>query len=59
MDKEDKVRDVVCGMIKTKDKMPFTSIFGGQTFYFCSEMDKQMFDAYPDRWATGGEREVK
>jgi len=52
---EDKVKDIVCGMVKPKSQMGFTSEFGGKTYYFCSEQDKQLFDAHPDRWVQGGE----
>jgi Cu+-exporting ATPase len=46
------VKDIVCGMVKPKDQMKAKSVFKGKTYYFCTEMDKQMFEAYPDRWVT-------
>lgn len=48
------IKDVVCGMVKPKDKMPYTSIFNGKKYYFCSKIDKDMFDAHPDRWVKVG-----
>lgn len=56
--KEELVKDVVCGMAKPKSQMPFKSEFGGKTYYFCSRQDKDMFDAYPDRWAKGGDKDA-
>ncbi len=56
MDKEEIVRDVVCGMVKPKSQFKFTSVYKGETYYFCSEVDKQMFEKYPDRWVGGEEK---
>ncbi len=47
---EDLVKDIVCGMTKTRQKMPFVVIYAGKKYYFCSLQDKQIFQAYPDRW---------
>lgn len=46
------VKDPVCGMVKPKNQFKFTFVYNGKTYYFCSEMDKEMFDAYPDRWVN-------
>lgn len=46
----DSVKDVVCGMVKPKEEMKFLSEFKGETYYFCSKADKEMFEAHPDRW---------
>lgn len=51
---EEPAEDVVCGMVKPRDKMLFKSDFTGKTYYFCSQKCKEMFDAYPDRWVKGG-----
>ncbi len=48
------VKDVVCGMAKPQDRMPFKSDFSGKTYYFCSQKCKEMFDIHPDRWVKGG-----
>ena len=50
------VKDLVCGMVKPVEEMHFSSVFNGKSYYFCSKMDKEMFDKHPDRWA-GGEKE--
>ncbi len=47
---DEKVRDVVCGMEKPKSQFKFVSVFDGQTYYFCSEGDKELFDAHPEHW---------
>ena len=51
---EDIVKDLVCGMEKPKSQMKFRSVFNGNTYYFCSQVDKDLFDAHPDRWAQKG-----
>jgi len=53
---EETVKDPVCGMVKPASQMAFSLVFKGKTYYFCSKMDKEMFEKYPDRW-TGGEKE--
>ena len=50
---EEMIKDPVCGMLKPKSQMKFSSQYGGKTYYFCSEMDKNMFEKYPDRWVGG------
>lgn len=47
------VKDPVCGMIKPVSQFKFTSVYNGKTYYFCSGVDKQMFEKYPDRWIGG------
>lgn len=53
-EQEELVKDPVCGMEKPKDQMRFSSVFNGKTYYFCSQMDREIFDKHPDRW-TGGD----
>jgi len=56
MDKEETVCDVVCGMEKPKSQFKFSSVFRETTYYFCSQQDKDIFEAHPDRWVgKGGE----
>lgn len=50
MDTEEQVKDLVCGMVKPKNQMKAQTIFEGKTYYFCSEGDKKMFEAYPEKW---------
>ncbi len=51
MDKIEIVKDPVCGMVKPKSEMKTLSVYEGKTYYFCSQMDKEMFDAHPEHWA--------
>ena len=55
MTDDETVKDLVCGMVKPKNQFKFTSVYNGKTYYFCSEMDKSMFEKYPDRWAKEGD----
>jgi len=52
-DNEETVKDPVCGMVKPVNQMVFSSIFRGKTYYFCSKMDKEMFEKHPDKWIGG------
>jgi len=52
---DEPVRDPVCGMVKPKSQFKFTFVYNGKTYYFCSEMDKSMFEKYPDRWVKEGD----
>lgn len=51
------VKDVVCGMEKPISQMKAKSVFLGKTYYFCTEGDKEKFDAFPDYWVPKEERE--
>lgn len=44
------VKDPVCGMEKPASQMKASSVYKDKTYYFCSQMDKDMFDAHPDHW---------
>ena len=48
--KEDLVKDPVCGMVKNRPEMKSVSVFRGVTYYFCSEVDKSMFEPHPEHW---------
>lgn len=50
------VKDYVCGMTKPKSEMKAVSTYQGKIYYFCSDDDKHMFDAYPDRWIPSNEK---
>lgn len=52
-DKKELVKDPVCGMVKPLSDMQASSVYKEKTYYFCSQMDKEMFDAHPDRWVSG------
>ena len=53
------VKDVVCGMAKPKSEMPAESLYKGKNYYFCSQQDKEMFDAHPEHWVPSTERNGK
>ncbi|MDP2685343.1 MAG: YHS domain-containing protein [bacterium] len=44
------VKDVVCGMVKPIDQMKSQTIYKDIIYYFCSDVDKNMFLANPDHW---------
>jgi len=48
--KDQQVKDVVCGMIKPKSQMKEKAVYKGDTYYFCSDQDKQIFEANPEHW---------
>ncbi|OGM13029.1 hypothetical protein A3A76_01940 [Candidatus Woesebacteria bacterium RIFCSPLOWO2_01_FULL_39_23] len=54
---DEMVKDIVCGMVKPKSQMRFTSDFLGKIYYFDTEKDKELFDAHPDYWVPKKERE--
>jgi YHS domain-containing protein len=45
-----RVRDLVCGMMIEPASAAATSVYKGQTYYFCSAGCKQQFDAEPTRY---------
>lgn len=47
---EEIVKDPVCGMAKPKSQMKTQAVYNDETYYFCSEMDKEMFLAHPEHW---------
>lgn len=47
---EELVKDLVCKMVKPKNQMKAKSIYKGKIYYFCSEDDKEIFEAYPESW---------
>ncbi|KKU09898.1 MAG: YHS domain protein [Candidatus Woesebacteria bacterium GW2011_GWB1_45_5] len=51
MDNEELVKDPVCGMVKPVSQMQATTTYKGETYFFCTQMDKQAFDAHPEHWA--------
>jgi Cu+-exporting ATPase len=52
-----KVKDPVCGMTIDAGNASGTSEFQGETFYFCSPVCKEKFDANPARFAGAKEKE--
>ena len=44
------VRDVVCGMMVDTATAEFTSVYRGQTYYFCSAECKRSFDQDPESY---------
>ncbi|MDP2901034.1 MAG: YHS domain-containing protein [Candidatus Bathyarchaeota archaeon] len=45
------VKDPICGMMVDEKKAKFKSEHMGKTYYFCSGMCKQKFDAAPHKYA--------
>ena len=41
------MKDPVCGMEVDPKMAKFKSVYYSKTYYFCSEVDKKMFDAIP------------
>ena len=41
------MKDPVCGMEIDPKTAKFKSVYQVETYYFCSESDKKMFDAIP------------
>lgn len=52
---DEPVKDVVCGMVKPKSQFKLFSEYNGKTYYFCSQGDKDLFDAHPSYWAPKNE----
>ena len=44
------VKDIVCGMVKPISEMQAKSLYKGKVYYFCTPGDKELFEAYPDKW---------
>lgn len=42
--------DPVCGDEVIPDEAEGTSVYMGQTYYFCSEEDKELFDKNPEKY---------
>ena len=47
---DNSVKDPVCGMVKPQSQMKAKTMYKDKIYYFCSESDKQMFEAHPDHW---------
>ena len=47
-----KVKDPVCGMTIDREKAAGTSEYQGETYYFCSPVCKEKFDAHPAQFAA-------
>ena len=47
-------KDPVCNMELNEKKAAATSIYRGQTYYFCSPGCKKAFDAHPDKYTGTG-----
>ncbi|BDG61135.1 YHS domain-containing protein [Caldinitratiruptor microaerophilus] len=46
-------KDLVCGMDVDPGKAAATSVYGGQTYYFCSPACKKEFDRDPGKYVGG------
>ena len=45
-------KDPVCNMEVDETSAEFTSQYGSETYYFCSEECKAEFESKPERFAT-------
>ena len=54
----EQVTDPVCGMRFAPGQAAGTSVYQGQTYYFCSAGDKQTFDREPGRYGGQAEGEA-
>ncbi len=45
-----RVKDLVCGMMIDPSTAAATSVYKGETYYFCAQTCKQQFDADPTRY---------
>jgi YHS domain-containing protein len=43
-------KDPVCGMNVEESKAAATSIYKGQTYYFCAKVCKESFDKDPEKY---------
>ncbi len=50
-------RDPVCGMEVNVDKAPATSVYQGQTYYFCAPGCKREFDNNPAKYVSGAQQQ--
>lgn len=48
--RQDKVRDVVCGMKVQPRTSEFLSLHEGKEYVFCSQQCKELFDADPSNY---------
>ncbi len=50
------VIDFVCKMKKPIEEMQAVSTYMGKQYYFCSQQDKEIFDAHPEHWIPREDR---
>lgn len=58
LNKDELVKDLVCGMTKPKSQMKASTVYKGKTYYFCWGRDRQMFEAHPEHWIPRKEKEI-
>ncbi len=46
-------KDLICGMDVEPEKAAATSLYQGQTYYFCAPECKKAFDADPSKYVQG------
>jgi Cu+-exporting ATPase len=51
------VTDPVCGMKLDSEKAAAREVWKGQTYYFCSDLCRQKFQATPERCAKEADRQ--
>jgi len=51
VEKQATVRDLVCGMdVDLKSSNTFKTLHAGETYYFCSKLCKESFEANPGKY---------
>jgi len=55
--KDELVKDFVCGMTKPKSQMKARAVYKDKTYYFCWEGDKNIFTANPEHWIPRDQKE--
>ncbi len=46
------IKDPVCGMAVLENMAKAKLVYQGRTYYFCSELCKQMFEREPQKYAA-------
>ena len=49
------IKDPVCGMLVNSDHASASILYQGQTYYFCSQLCKTMFEREPEKYVKSEE----
>lgn len=52
-------KDPVCNMDADEKKAAATSVYKGETYYFCARICKEKFDKNPEKFIAKGKKETK
>jgi Cu+-exporting ATPase len=53
------IRDPVCGMTVNPQNAAASIQYQGQTYYFCSQLCKTMFEREPEKYVKGDQTKPK